>query len=103
MDIWVMQYSTRNYKVKSSFLFEKIHELKYKDIVKQYFLQVLNPEDPPLTNFDIYDALINLSKFMKDPGYLVFKIEGKYRVCVYRWDQNKPIITVIINTENVDK
>jgi hypothetical protein len=98
-----MHYSTRNYKISSSFLFETIQELRYKDIVRNYFLKVLNPEDPPMTNFDIYDALINLSKFMDDEGYLVFKIEGKHRVCVYRWEQSKPIITVIINIQNVDK
>lgn len=79
-------------------MFETLQELRYKDIVRQYFLQVLNPEEPPLTNFEIYDALINLSQFMNDPGYLVFKIEGKHRVCVYRWEQSRPIIAVTINT-----
>jgi len=97
-----MKYSTRNYHVSSSFLFETLQELRYKDIVKAYFTKTLDEKDPPLTNFEIYDTLIKLSQFM-DPGYLVFKIEGKNRVCVYRWEQVKPIITVIINIENVDK
>ncbi len=98
-----MHYATRNYKVTSSFLFEKLQELRYKDIVKLFFTKTLNPEDAPLTNFEIYDALINLSLFMNDPGYLVFKITGKYEVCVYRWEQGKPIIKVTINSQNVDK
>lgn len=99
-----MQYRTRNYSVTSSFLFDTLEELRYKDIVRHYFTKTLDESDPPLSNFEIYDALVNLSQFMSEVGFLVFKIHSRHQVCVYRWsDQAKPIINVIINRQNVEK
>ena len=97
-----MQYKTQFYNVFSSLFFEKLEELRYKEVVKNYFTKVIGDDQTPMTNFEIHDALKELTKFMEDPGFLVFKIEGPYTVSVYRWDQGKPIITVNINIRNVD-
>lgn len=92
-----MRYSTKFYKVYSSLFFEKLEELRYKDLVKAYFTITLANDESAKDKFEIYDALIALTKPLKDPGFYVFKIEGPYTVSVYRWNQEKPIITVTIN------
>lgn len=99
-----MRYKTRFYLFEASFHFETLEELRYKEIVRTYLVDVLIEEVDPLDKFELYEAITKLKCFLKDPEALIVKITGPDQVCVYRWDQQrKPIITVTINSENVDK
>ncbi len=99
-----MRYKTRFYLYEASLYFETMEELRYKEIIRTYLVDVLVEEVEPLDKFELYEAFTKLKCFLKDPDALIVKITGTDQVCVYRWDQQrKPIITVTINSDNVHK